>query len=215
MLKKNVLRTGLEWLYKWLFVIQSVCMYASVATIVVTVVMREVFRVSLVWGYEIACWFVIILVFTAMPENLYRKTNISVSIVYDVSPKPVRKALGLIHYLVEVAALVMMAVGFRIWITRVGHGIMVASGMSNIAYYGVLGVGVGLSLLEMFVEIIDLFVKKDPAAIPEEEHEMTVMEMLEQEAEEKVREAEEAETDIATPEHGNEQENEQEKGDKE
>lgn len=38
---------------------------------------------------------------------------------------------------------------------------MVASGMSNIAYYGVLGVGVGLSLLEMFVEIIDLFVKKD------------------------------------------------------
>ena len=84
MLKKNVLRTGLEWLYKWLFVIQSVCMYASVATIVVTVVMREVFRVSLVWGYEIACWFVIILVFTAMPENLYRKTNISVSIVYDV-----------------------------------------------------------------------------------------------------------------------------------
>lgn len=215
MLKKNVLRTGLEWLYKWLFVIQSVCMYASVATIVVTVVMREVFRVSLVWGYEIACWFVIILVFTAMPENLYRKTNISVSIVYDVSPKPVRKALGLIHYLVEVAALVMMAIGFRIWITRVGHGIMVASGMSNIAYYGVLGVGVGLSLLEMFVEIIDLFVKKDPAAIPEEEHEMTVMEMLEQEAEEKVREAEEAETDIATPEHGNEQENEQEKGDKE
>lgn len=215
MLKKNVLRTGLEWLYKWLFVIQSVCMYASVATIVVTVVMREVFRVSLVWGYEIACWFVIILVFTAMPENLYRKTNISVSIVYDVSPKPVRKALGLIHYLVEVAALVMMAVGFRIWITRVGHGIMVASGMSNIAYYGVLGVGVGLSLLEMFVEIIDLFVKKDPAAIPEEEHEMTVMEMLEQEAEEKVREAEEAETDIATPEYGNEQENEQEKGDKE
>ena len=126
-----------------------------------------------------------------------------------------RKALGLIHYLVEVAALVMMAVGFRIWITRVGHGIMVASGMSNIAYYGVLGVGVGLSLLEMFVEIIDLFVKKDPAAIPEEEHEMTVMEMLEQEAEEKVREAEEAETDIATPEHGNEQENEQGKGDKE
>lgn len=215
MLKKNVLRTGLEWLYKWLFVIQSVCMYASVATIVVTVVMREVFRVSLVWGYEIACWFVIILVFTAMPENLYRKTNISVSIVYDVSPKPVRKALGLIHYLVEVAALVMMAVGFRIWITRVGHGIMVASGMSNIAYYGVLGVGVGLSLLEMFVEIIDLFAKKDPAAIPEEEHEMTVMEMLEQEAEEKVREAEEAETDIATPEHGNEQENEQGKGDKE
>lgn len=215
MLKKNVLRTGLEWLYKWLFVIQSVCMYASVATIVVTVVMREVFRVSLVWGYEIACWFVIILVFTAMPENLYRKTNISVSIVYDVSPKPVRKALGLIHYLVEVAALVMMAIGFRIWITRVGHGIMVASGMSNIAYYGVLGVGVGLSLLEMFVEIIDLFVKKDPAAIPEEEHELTVMEMLEQEAEEKVREAEEAETDIATPEHGNEQENEQEKGDKE
>ena len=42
-----------------------------------------------------------------------------------------------------------------------------------------------------------------------------MVQVLEQEAEEKVREAEEAETDIATPEHGNEQENEQEKGDKE
>ena len=61
MLKKNYLRPGLEWVYKLFFVVQSICMYASVATIAFTVLMRELFRVSIVWGYEIACWFVIIL----------------------------------------------------------------------------------------------------------------------------------------------------------
>ena len=86
MLKKNYLRPGLEWVYKLFFVVQSICMYASVATIAFTVLMRELFRVSIVWGYEIACWFVIILVFTSMPYNLYHKTNIGVTFVYDISP---------------------------------------------------------------------------------------------------------------------------------
>ena len=196
MLKKNILRSGLIWLYKWLFVVQSICMYASVGTVVLTVVMREVFKISLVWGYEIACWFFIILVFTAMPENLYRKTNISVSVLYDAVPNSARRVLGLVHYLVEVACLVMMAIGFRIWITTVGHGVMVASGMSNIMYYGILGVGIFVSLLEMFCQIIDLFVKKDPAAAVEGEKELTVMQMLELEAQQKLKEAEALETDI-------------------
>lgn len=212
MLKRNVMRTGLLWLYKWLFVIQSVCMYASVATIIITVLLRELFTISLVWGYEIACWFFIILVFTAMPENLYRKTNISVSVVYDVSPKPIRKIFGLIHYLVEVTCLVMMAIGFRIWITSVGSGIMVASGMSNILYYGVLGIGIIVSLLEMFCEIIDLFVKQPDTPQVESEHELTVMEMLEQEAAEKVSEAEALESDITGEVISNESDNK--KGDK-
>lgn len=180
MLKRNPLRSGLEWLYKLLFVLQSVCMYASVAMVVITVLMRELFRVSLVWGYEIACWFVIILVFTAMPANLYRKANIGVSFVYDIVPKPVQKVFSLVHYLVEVACLVMMASGFRIWFTKVGKGKMVASGFSNTLYYGVIGVGIALSLLEMFTQIIDMFVKKEEV---EAVHELTIEEELALEAE--------------------------------
>ena len=179
MLKRNILRSGLERLYKLLFVVQSFCMYASVATIAITVIMRELFTVSLVWGYEIGCWFIIILVFTAMPANLYKKANIGVSFVYDVSPKPVRKVFGVVHYFVELACLVMMAVGFKIWISRVGMGTMVASGFSNIAYYGVLGIGIALSLVEMFAEIIDLFVEKKEI---ETVHELSIQEELMQEA---------------------------------
>lgn len=179
MLKRNILRSGLERLYKLLFVVQSFCMYASVATIAITVIMRELFTISLVWGYEIGCWFVIILVFTAMPANLYKKANIGVSFVYDVSPKPVRRVFGVVHYLVELACLVMMAVGFKIWISRVGMGTMVASGFSNIAYYGVLGIGIALSLVEMFAEIIDLFVEKKET---ETVHELSIQEELMQEA---------------------------------
>lgn len=176
MIKKNYLRTGLDWLYKIFFVVQSVCMYASVATIVITVFLREVFTISLVWGYEIACWFVIILVFTSMPANLYNKTNIGVTFVYDISPKVVKRIFSVIHFLVELTCLIMMASGFKIWITKVGSGTMVASGFTNIAYYGVLGVGIALSLIELFAEVIDLFVKKKE--VVEKTEEITIEEEL-------------------------------------
>ncbi len=188
MLKKNYLRPGLEWVYKLFFVVQSICMYASVATIAFTVLMRELFRVSIVWGYEIACWFVIILVFTSMPYNLYHKTNIGVTFVYDISPKVVKKIFSVIHFFVELACLIMMASGFKIWLTKVGMGTMVASGFTNIAYYGVLGIGIALSLVELFAEVIDLFVKKDIDTVAENAPELTIEEELRMEHEEEEKE---------------------------
>lgn len=188
MLKKNYLRPGLEWVYKLFFVVQSICMYASVATIAFTVLMRELFRVSIVWGYEIACWFVIILVFTSMPYNLYHKTNIGVTFVYDISPKVVKKIFSVIHFFVELACLIMMASGFKIWLTKVGMGTMVASGFTNLAYYGVLGVGIALSLVELFAEVIDLFVKKDIDTVAENAPELTIEEELRMEHEEEEKE---------------------------
>ncbi|GEM_PF-5996629 len=188
MLKKNYLRPGLEWVYKLFFVVQSICMYASVATIAFTVLMRELFRVSIVWGYEIACWFVIILVFTSMPYNLYHKTNIGVTFVYDISPKVVKKIFSVIHFFVELACLIMMASGFKIWLTKVGMGTMVASGFTNLAYYGVLGIGIALSLVELFAEVIDLFVKKDIDTVAENAPELTIEEELRMEHEEEEKE---------------------------
>lgn len=188
MLKKNYLRPGLEWVYKLFFVVQSICMYASVATIAFTVLMRELFRVSIVWGYEIACWFVIILVFTSMPYNLYHKTNIGVTFVYDISPKVVKKIFSVIHFFVELACLIMMASGFKIWLTKVGMGTMVASGFTNLAYYGVLGIGIALSLVELFAEVIDLFVKKDIDTVAENAPELTIEEELRMEHEEEKKE---------------------------
>ena len=188
MLKKNYLRPGLEWVYKLFFVVQSICMYASVATIAFTVLMRELFRVSIVWGYEIACWFVIILVFTSMPYNLYHKTNIGVTFVYDISPKVVKKIFSVIHFFVELACLIMMAGGFKIWLTKVGMGTMVASGFTNLAYYGVLGIGIALSLVELFAEVIDLFVKKDIDTVAENVPELTIEEELRMEHEEEEKE---------------------------
>lgn len=188
MLKKNYLRPGLEWVYKLFFVVQSICMYASVATIAFTVLMRELFRISIVWGYEIACWFVIILVFTSMPYNLYHKTNIGVTFVYDISPKVVKKIFSVIHFFVELACLIMMASGFKIWLTKVGMGTMVASGFTNLAYYGVLGIGIALSLVELFAEVIDLFVKKDIDTVAENAPELTIEEELRMEHEEEEKE---------------------------
>ena len=191
MFKKNYVRVGMDWVYKIFFAVQTVCIYASLLTIVATVIARELFKINIVWGYEIACWFVIILVYIAIPANLHTKSDIKVDVVYNFSPKLVQRVLNVLHFCVEVAVLVMMATGFRTWITMVGGGKLPASRFTNVMYYGVIGVGVILGLIELFCEIIDLFVKKDPNAAPQV-REKTVLEMLEEDRVAKLKAEQEA-----------------------
>ena len=179
MFKKNYLRVGLDWVYKLFFGVQTVCIYASLLTIVATVLAREIFTYNIVWGYEIACWFVIILVYIAVPANLYKKNDIKVDVLYNISPKVIKTALSVLHFCIEFAVLIMMATGFKTWLTMVGHGHLAASGLTNTMYYGVIGVGVILGLIEMVCELVDLFVKKDPNAAPQV-REKTILEMLEE-----------------------------------
>lgn len=162
MIKKNPLRTMLDWVEKIFFVIQAVCLYASIATVVVTVLARELFKISIVWGYEIACWFVIILLFLGMAGNLHHRRNLYVTFVFDIINPVAQKFLQVLHFLVEVVVICMMAVGFQTWITKVGGGKLPASGFTNIQYYGIIGVGILFSVLELICEIVDLAVKKEP-----------------------------------------------------
>lgn len=161
MIKKNPLRTLLNQVEKIFFVIQAVCLYASVGTVVITVLARELFRISLVWGYEIACWFVIILLFLGMARNLHHRGNLAVTFIFDIANPMIQKVLRVIHFLVEVVVIWMMAVGFQTWITKVGGGKLPASGFTNIQYYGIIGAGILFSALELVCEIIDLMVKKE------------------------------------------------------
>ena len=108
--------------------------------------------------------------------------------MYDISPKVVKKIFSVIHFFVELACLIMMASGFKIWLTKVGMGTMVASGFTNLAYYGVLGIGIALSLVELFAEVIDLFVKKDIDTVAENAPELTIEEELRMEHEEEEKE---------------------------
>jgi TRAP-type C4-dicarboxylate transport system permease small subunit len=65
------------------------------------------------------------------------------------------------HFIIEVIVIYMMATGFKIWISKVGTGTLPASGFTNIQYYGVIGIGILFSALELLCEIIDLGVKKE------------------------------------------------------
>lgn len=159
-LDNNFLRKIMDILEKIIFPIQAVCMYASVATIFITVAAREIFKYSIVWGYEVASFFIIVLLFLGMPVNIHHNSNLKVTALYDICPHKVKNILNIIHSAVITVVLVMMAVGFVAYMERLGHVFMSASKFPNWLYYGAIGVGVVLSFLELLTEIVEWAIRK-------------------------------------------------------
>ncbi|MDC7286947.1 TRAP transporter small permease [Blautia schinkii] len=160
-MEKNFLRPVMDKIEKIIFPIQSICVYCSVLMVFITVMARELFHFSIVWGYEVACFFVIVLLFIGMPVNLHHNTNLKVTALYDVFPSSVQKALNVLHFLIILFVLILMAVGFKEYMSKLGHVVMAASKFPNWLYYGAIGIGIVLSLVEMLTEVLDLLVKKD------------------------------------------------------
>lgn len=170
MLKTNYLRKFMDIVEKCLVPVQGVCIYASVAMIFVTVMARELFKISIVWGYEIACFFVIVLLFVGMGNNIHHDTNLKVSAVLDVCPPTAKKVLHIFHFFAISCVLVMMAIGFYQYMNKLGNVVLAASKFPNWLYYGAIGIGIALSALEMVAEILDLFIQKEPIqGVPENE----------------------------------------------
>lgn len=166
-MEKNILRPFMDILEKIIFPIQSVCIYCSVLTVFITVMAREVFKYSIVWGYEIACFFVIVLLFIGMPVNLHHNTNLKVTALYDHMPPE-----NTVSY--EFTPLCDYYIcsdpyGDRIQriYGKVGHIALAASKFPNWLYYGSIGIGIFLSILEMITEFLDFFVKKDNKQTPQ------------------------------------------------
>lgn len=164
-MEKNILRPLMDKIEKIIFPIQSICIYCSVLTVFVTVMARELFHISIVWGYEIACFFVIVLLFIGMPVNLHHNTNLKVTALYDIMSEPIQKILNLLHFAIIVFVLILMAIGFKDYMSKLGNVVLAALKFPNWLYYGSIGIGIGLSLLEMLTELLDFLVKKDKSSV--------------------------------------------------
>ena len=145
MLKKNYLRVFMDKVEQIIFPIQAICIYASVLMIFVTVAARELFKIGITWGYEVACFFIIVLLFIGMPVNIHHDRNLKVTALFEVCPKPVQKALKLLHFVIIFAVLIMMAIGFKEYMGKLGYVKLAASKFPNWLYYGAIGIGIGLS----------------------------------------------------------------------
>lgn len=160
-MEKNILRPIMDKIEKIIFPIQSICIYCSVLMVFITVMARELFHISIVWGYEVACFFVIVLLFIGMPVNLHHNTNLKVTALYDVMPEKIQKCLNVLHFVIILFVLILMAIGFRDYMGKLGKVVLAASKFPNWLYYGSIGIGIVLSLVEMITELLDVFVKKE------------------------------------------------------
>lgn len=160
-MERNFLRPIMDKIEKIIFPIQSICVYCSVLMVFITVMAREVLHISIVWGYEVACFFVIVLLFIGMPVNLHHNTNLKVTALYDVMPASIQKIFSVLHFLIILFVLILMAIGFKEYMGKLGKVVMAASKFPNWLYYGSIGIGIALSLVEMLTEVLDLLVKKD------------------------------------------------------
>ncbi len=160
-MEKNVLRPIMDKIEKIIFPIQSICIYCSVLMVFITVMARELFHISIVWGYEIACFFVIVLLFIGMPINLHHNTNLRVTALYDVMSEKIQKILNVFYFVVILFVLILMAIGFYEYMSKLGQVVLAASKFPNWLYYGSIGIGIILSLAEMLTEFLDFFVRKE------------------------------------------------------
>ena len=157
-LKRNLLRIGLNFLYIKIFQpIEIVCAYLMFLSVFFTVLLREVFRIGIIWGYEIASFWAIILVFLATPHNLHLNADLRVGIIYDSLKGIHAKIMRVFHYLCFTFVIYALAIGFYQYMKAVSHVPQPATRFPNWLFFGVVGIGIGFSILELIAQIIDLF----------------------------------------------------------
>ena len=158
-LRRNLLRTCLLFLYLKIFQpIEIVCAYLMFLSVFITVAVREVLRIGIIWGYEIASFWAIILVFLATPHNLYLNADLRVGIVYEALKGIPRKIMKVFHYLCVTFVIYSLAIGFYQYMNAVGYVTQSATKFPNWLFFGAVGIGVFISILELIAQIIDLFV---------------------------------------------------------
>jgi TRAP-type C4-dicarboxylate transport system permease small subunit len=135
-----------------------------------------VLRIGISWGYELAAFWAVILVFFAMPHNLFLNEDLRVGIIYDALKGIPKKVIDLIHYIGFCVVIYGMTIAFYQFVTLLGHVEQNATHFPNWFFFGAIGIGVGISILELIAQIIDLFVEKKPASSVPESNEQKVIE---------------------------------------
>jgi len=138
---------------------QVFCLLMMTFVVFAQVVLREVFKIGIQWAFELACFFQVTLVFLGMPVLLYKKSNISVSLLLDKLPPKGKQLLNIIGYLVAVFSVDVMAYGFYLYITKAGSFTTATLQMPNYLFFFSAGIGIALSIVALLCQLIDFFKK--------------------------------------------------------
>ena len=80
------------------------------------VIVREVFNTGVQWVYELSCLLQVTMVWLGIPALLYRGENIKITILYNVLPKFMKRALDVMKYIVIVSSIAMITYGYVLYI---------------------------------------------------------------------------------------------------
>jgi len=120
--------------------------------------LREVFNFNISWGYEIAAFWAVIIVFLAMPHNIYEKADLRVGVIYDMLGGKIKAFIDVIHFFCTSFVLYGMTIALYQYITRLGKYRQPATNFTNGFFFGIIGVGIIVSSLELIARIIDVLI---------------------------------------------------------
>ena len=163
-LRRNILREKLDFLYYTIFVpIETVCAYLMFLSVFFTVMLREIFNIGLSWGYEIAAFWAVIIVFLAMPHNIHSNADLRVGAVYDILKGKPKAVIDVLHYFCTCFVIYGMFIAFYQYITKLGYVKLPATHFPNWFFFGTIGIGIFVSSLELIARIFDVIIAMNTA----------------------------------------------------
>lgn len=114
---------ALDWFDRLLWGWSAVLLALMSAVVIVSVILRYFVSVTFVWAEEAITMLFVSTTFFAAAVVVQRNENISISVITDLLPAPVKKAIAMLELLVAAAVQVVVFLSSWSWIAQVGNAL--------------------------------------------------------------------------------------------
>ena len=109
------------------------------------------------------------MVWLGVPILLYKDSNIQITALYNVCPRPVKRALDLLRYGIYLCCAGFMAYGYVLYVENLGIMKSSVLRMPNYVFFGSMAFGISMTVLVMLMKARKLLkMEKTPETAPGE-----------------------------------------------
>ena len=141
------LESAFEKVFTLFLTIQLTCLIFITILLFGQVIVREVFNTGVQWVYELSCMLQVTMVWLGIPVLLYKSENITITILYNATPKIIRRTLDVLKYLVIVSSVAMMTYGYVAYIRELALIKSPALRIPNYLFFGAFPFGIFMIIL--------------------------------------------------------------------
>lgn len=171
-MNKSKLEAGFEKVFAVFLAIQLTCLIFITVLMFGQVIVREVFNTGVQWVYEMSCMLQVTMVWLGVPALLYKSENITITILYNVTPKLIKRILDVLKYIVIVSSVVMMTYGYVLYIKELALTKSPALRIPNYLFFWAFPFGIFMIILVLIFKTKMILGIENPPGTPDHESSM-------------------------------------------